>query len=215
MERFDLAKAVLGDSVTIAGKAYRVHTSFKWWLRFWEVATSIEDGDYSKCLFMFDGERPPLDSAYMTALCDFAQLPCPLPRGNGGVEYSSDDDDDDDVDGGGDGEDDDDDGIGWDSGEESVIDFGIDAMYIYAAFMQAYHIDLIDSDMHYYKFLALLRGLKNTRMNDIIEYRLFTPSSKPAEWELQMQKIKEAWALPRKPSAKEVKALDAFNAWLE
>ena len=44
------------------------------------------------------------------------------------------------------------------TGEESgdiVLDYDQDAPYIYAAFLEQYGIDLVDTRLHWYKFLAL------------------------------------------------------------
>ena len=54
-----------------------------------------------------------------------------------------------------------------------VVDYIIDADYIYAAFLEQYSIDLISSDMHWYKFQALFKGLHDTKLNEIIGYRLY------------------------------------------
>lgn len=61
-----------------------------------------------------------------------------------------------------------------DNGED-VLFYDIDGDYIYAAFMQAYHIDLISTDMHWHKFLALMNGLPDsTRLSAIMGYRAYT-----------------------------------------
>ena len=44
-------------------------------------------------------------------------------------------------------------------GGKKTIDFEQDGEFIYSAFMQKYGIDLIESDMHWHKWLALFRGL--------------------------------------------------------
>lgn len=54
-----------------------------------------------------------------------------------------------------------------------------DGEYIYASFMQAYHIDLIDTDMHWHKFKALFTSLpETTKMSAIMSYRSYEESNK-------------------------------------
>lgn len=55
---------------------------------------------------------------------------------------------------------------------EPVFDFGQDAGYIYAAFRQAYGIDLFRARLHWWEFVALFESLPdNTRMAQIINIR--------------------------------------------
>ena len=82
-------------------------------------------------------------------------------------------------------------------GGEKVVDYIIDADYIYAAFLEQYGIDLISSDMHWYRFLALFKGLHDTKLNEIIGYRLYEHTSgKKDDYVRQMEKLRSAWELP-------------------
>lgn len=53
-------------------------------------------------------------------------------------------------------------GIERESGGEKDFDYEQDAREIYAAFMQVYGIDLIETDMHYWRFSMLLDGVFST-----------------------------------------------------
>ena len=46
-----------------------------------------------------------------------------------------------------------------------------DEGYIFAAFMQQYHIDLSETDMHWWKYQALFRSLRDTKFTDIAGWR--------------------------------------------
>lgn len=99
------------------------------------------------------------------------------------------------------------------TGEESgdiVLDYDQDAPYIYAAFYEQYGIDLVDTRLHWYKFLALLHGLHDTELNRIIEARLWKPNGKNGEYEKQRQKQYEAWRLPQPEDNEPDEALDDF-----
>ena len=77
------------------------------------------------------------------------------------------------------------------------IDYTQDAALIYAAFMQAYHIDLrAERELHWWKFQALLSGLpSDTRLMEIINIRT-RPLPQPTKYnhgqiqELQRLKAK-------------------------
>lgn len=69
------------------------------------------------------------------------------------------------------------------SKKEPVMDFRQDWEYIYAAFRQAYGIDLYQElDLHYLLFSALLKSLpSNTRFAEIVEIRQ-TPIPHPTKY---------------------------------
>lgn len=66
------------------------------------------------------------------------------------------------------------------SSKDIAYDFSIDADYIFAAYYQQYHIDLSEVDMHWFKFLALFKALKDTVFNRIQEIRTQDLSDIPA-----------------------------------
>ncbi len=56
-----------------------------------------------------------------------------------------------------------------------VLDYMLDADYIYSAFMSQYGIDLLEiKELHWHKFLALFKGLKDDEMIcKIMSYRCY------------------------------------------
>lgn len=94
---------------------------------------------------------------------------------------------------------------------ESLLDMDIDADYIYAAFLQVYGIDLLEVDMHWHKFSALLGSLpQGTMLTDIIGYRGYKGNSKDPAYKERM-KLKSIWALPQPVSEEEKEAMEEFN----
>lgn len=93
---------------------------------------------------------------------------------------------------------------------EIVIDYDIDADYIYAAFMERYGIDLLTARLHWYSFNALLHGLHDTELNNIIAARLYKPSGKNTEYDKLKQKQYEAWRLPQPADNEPDEALEDF-----
>lgn len=81
----------------------------------------------------------------------------------------------------------------------NVMDFNVDANYIYASFMQAYGINLIEQQgkMHWKEFLALLDGLpNNTRIKEVMRIRSWKPSKNDsAEYKEQMKELQGFYAL--------------------
>lgn len=56
-------------------------------------------------------------------------------------------------------------------GSRRAYDVRYDGAYIYAAFYQQYGIDLVEMNMHWWKYRALFKGLKDTKFNDITGWR--------------------------------------------
>lgn len=95
---------------------------------------------------------------------------------------------------------------------ERALDYVIDEDLIYCAFMQQYGIDLKEVDLHWWKFQTLMRGLLDTKLNEIISYRLYTHTGKPDAYSREMERLKRAWALPEETDDKELRE---FNAMFE
>lgn len=92
------------------------------------------------------------------------------------------------------------------SDSPQVVDFKHDADYIYAAFLQAYGINLINADMHWFEFLALFRALpEETAMQKIISYRQYDGKDE------ELKKLKSIWEIPRELTEEEKEAGDYFE----
>lgn len=99
-----------------------------------------------------------------------------------------------------------------DANGEIVIDYDTDAELIYAAFMDCYGVDLYAEQLHWWKFLALLHGVHDCKLTDVIGYRLYTPDGKNDDYSKKLQKLREAWRLPQ-PADNEPD--EDFNAFIE
>lgn len=90
---------------------------------------------------------------------------------------------------------------------EQLVSFLFDAKYIYAAFMQAYGIDLIEQQgsLHWSKFSALLNALPdNTLMRQIIDIRKTDLSEiKDKDEKKRIKKLKQQFSLEGKGSPDE------------
>lgn len=180
----DLTKAKLPEAVKVDGSFFRVHTSFKYWLNFQAL---IADGkrEPKNFDFMYVKEKPTNRANGLLALIEFCNPPSVLPRKKRG-----------------------------DENDGSAVDYFIDADYIFAAFMEQYGIDLVESGLHWHKFLALFKGLHETKLNEIIGYRLWeNTSGKRDAYTRQMERLKTAWELPQE-SDEEDEDLKEFEALL-
>lgn len=183
----DLTKKVMPETIMVSGVSYKLKTDYQYWLTFALKLKHKNITDIADLYYLFDGKHPQgSDIETFKALHDFYAPPKALPRSVG-------------------------------SGSDSIIlDFELDADYIYAAFMEQYHIDLIspETHLHWYKFNALFDSLHNTKLNDIMSYRAYDSTDK-SSYEQQMTKLRQAWEIIKPLSDEEQKALDAFDAQLK
>lgn len=79
-----------------------------------------------------------------------------------------------------------------------ALDFQIDWPLIVAAYRQAYGIDLATAQMHWWEFVALLRGLPETcQLAQIMGYRVMEiPHNMSDEQKKFYRKMKSKYALP-------------------
>lgn len=79
-----------------------------------------------------------------------------------------------------------------------VYDFEHDADLIYSAFLDQYGVDLQVEDMHWWRFRALFRALKDdNKISKIIEYRAIDLSTvKNKEERKRLARLKSEYALP-------------------
>ena len=90
-----------------------------------------------------------------------------------------------------------------------ALDYEIDADYIYSAFISQYNIDLTEvEELHWHKFLALLKGLKDDEViSKIMSYRCYEKSD---EKKNIYEELKYAWQIER-ISEEEQAEIDKFS----
>ena len=97
------------------------------------------------------------------------------------------------------------------------MDFIQDGPLIYAAFMQAYGIDLVAEQgrMHWWKFSALLRGLpSDTRFMEVVQIRtkpMPAPTKHNAEERAQLARLKAEFALKLTAEEREQQMQDGLR----
>lgn len=162
------------ESLTIAGTEYEINTDYSVWLKF-EMLLSDEVEDSKATLLdikklIFKSEIPP-DRADEEATEKILWFyRCEKPEQKGG------------------------------GSAKKIFDYDYDDGYICAAFMEQYHIDLNETNLHWWKFHALMLSLsENTEFVKIMGYRAIDINSKmTAAQKAFYQKMKKHYKLPVK-----------------
>ena len=92
----------------------------------------------------------------------------------------------------------------------TVLDWEIDAELIYAAILGQYGIDLFETpDLHWHKFLAMIRGLnEQTKLREVMQYRAYKrETNKNVD---QYERLRSAWEI-RRMSSQEEQELEEFS----
>ena len=138
----------LPESVSIQGKSFPVKTDFKVWLKFHGIMTDKSKSPAAKfteavlCCFDSDSCKK-LPDSYEETLKLLFDFFAGMPKEKKGGKD-----------------------------KEKVFDFTEDAEYIFVSFFAEYGIDLSESKMHWYKFLALLGGLsEQSLLKRVIAWR--------------------------------------------
>lgn len=176
----DLTKRSLPNTVTVSGREFSVYTDFRLWLKFENSLKESGGKGTIPVSYLFVNEKPRFCN--VNELLKFSRPERPLPRTVRGT-----------------------------STDAIILDFQIDSDLIYAAFLQQYGIDLIEvPELHWHKFLALIHGLKGTKLDEVMMYRCYEKQhNKDID---PYEEMREAWAIERPLTPEEEEELEAFNA---
>lgn len=179
----DIRKHILPEEIEVDGALYAIHTDYTYFINFIEAMKNPE-AKVEDFNFMYaDQSNLPADLFKgVDRLSQFCYPKEELP--NVDEEEHS---------------------------HKRAFDYVTDSTMIYAAFMQVYHIDLIDTPLHWHKFLALFNNLSGTRLNEVMGYRGFDKSDKE-DYEHRMQRLQEMWELEEIITPEEEALNDKFNA---
>ena len=179
----DLTKKVLPSKIEIEGSYYPIHTDFQYFINLSLMLAKHEIKNVTDLDFMYIADKPADRQKGIAALISFAFPKRPLPRPMPG-------------------------------GTDAIVfDYEQDADLIFAAFWQQYRIDIMDPglNLHWYKFRAMLDGLQNTRLNEIMSYRAYNEADN-TDYKKSMQRLRNAWEIEMPLSDEEQAELDAFDA---
>ena len=138
----------LPETVIFGSKSYPIKTDFKVWLRFHGIITDRNKSPAEKftdaVLCCFDSEKcKKLPDNYEETMSVLFSFFAGMPKD-----------------------------VKTAKPVEKVFDFTQDSEYIFVSFLAEYGIDLSESSMHWYKFLALLGGLsESSQLKKAIAWR--------------------------------------------
>lgn len=94
------------------------------------------------------------------------------------------------------------------------MDFEQDFKYLVASFMSDYHINLVESNMHWYQFINLIQGFtENSVMNRVRDLRNYDLSEvKDQKQRNKIIKAQESVALKSELTQEEQEAIDEFES---
>lgn len=171
----------LPEDVEICGQTVPIDTSFRTGILFEEMIRDVTLDDVEKIQtaleLYFPGVRFPIDVVQEAVDRLFWFYRC-------GEESAETTDSNEDAEGG---------------STDPPFSYEYDADYIYAAFLQAYGIDLARHTLHWWQFRALFRALpEDTQIMKIIGYRTMKiPAKLPKEQKQHYQRMKRLYALPQ------------------
>lgn len=174
------------------GKEYPIHSDFREWIRFESLLTNADVPENLKffiALRLIFADNVPDDfHAAHEFVSWFYRGGKELPA-NGGSDISL--------------------------TSRRVYDLEYDSEYIFAAFLEQYGIDLSDiSYMHWWKFIALFKGLHDCKMTDIIGYRgAEITDDMPKSRQAFLMDMQEMFELP--VSLTEQRRIEAAKRFLE
>ncbi len=95
---------------------------------------------------------------------------------------------------------------------DPAYSFAQDAPYIYAAFREQYGIDLTETEMHWWKFMALFESLnEETKMSRIMYYRKASTHGLPKEKRAFLNEMKKLYKITDASVIGEKVSLEARN----
>ena len=180
----DLTKKSLPNTIRVKGKDFSIYTDFRVWMKFIiEANKALLNGKGFDVAFLFKNDMP--YRIDLQDLFEFANPKNPLPRNT----RQTDD-------------------------QVITLDYEIDSDLIYAAFKQQYNIDLIDvEELHWWKFLALLKGLNGTKLGDVMKWRNY---KKDTRQNVDVyEELRDAWEIQRELSEQEKLELEEFSKQFE
>lgn len=185
----DLRNSGLPSTIEVGGRSFFIYTDYRRWIDF-GAELREQSIDYDYLISFIDGTPPPIImfEELLEKLAEFYSLRSYAPHDLPAMDPNTPD----------------------------VIDFILDGEYIYGSILAYYGIDIIDIDyLHWYKFRAMIDCLKDTKINDIIEYRSYkTPPSKydPDREDRERKTIKAYWSLPIHKTEEDRKVEERFNS---
>lgn len=186
MKPFNILTCDLPETVTLFSKEYPVFTSFKNWIKIYEVLndeTLSDEKKTAKALSLcYKSELPPNVISAFLGMLTFL---------NRGAEFSA----------------------PQEKSEAPLFSFSGDADIIYASFLEKYGIDLLKEDMHWFKFCSLFSSLsQDNPFSAVMNIRTFDESKiKDPAKRRKIQKLKRKFGVEVKGKRREVDVAESLS----
>lgn len=97
------------------------------------------------------------------------------------------------------------------SNNKIAYDFEIDSELVYSAMYFRYGVELDKEKMHWFKFISLFKGLKDTELNDLMYYRTVDVSKLPKGQQPEMRKLQEKYRIRKLTSQRKKELVAVFG----
>lgn len=92
-----------------------------------------------------------------------------------------------------------------------AYDFEIDSDLIYASMFSQYGVEIDKERIHWFKFIAMFRCLKDTELNDLMYYRTVDISKLPKQQRADMRKLQDKYRIRKVTAQRKEELIACFG----
>ena len=92
-----------------------------------------------------------------------------------------------------------------------AYDFEIDSDLIYASMFSQYGVEIDKEKIHWFKFIAMFRCLKDTELNDLMYYRTVDISKLPKQQRADMRKLQDKYRIRKVTAQRKEELIACFG----
>lgn len=92
-----------------------------------------------------------------------------------------------------------------------AYDFEIDSDLIYASMFSQYGVEIDKEKMHWFKFIAMFKCLKDTELNDLMYYRTVDVSKLPKAQRADMRKLQDKYRIRKVTAQRKEELIACFG----
>ena len=92
-----------------------------------------------------------------------------------------------------------------------AYDFEIDSDLIYASMFSQYGVEIDKEKIHWFKFIAMFKCLKDTELNDLIYYRTVDISKLPKQQRADMRKLQDKYRIRKVTAQRKEELIACFG----
>ena len=93
-----------------------------------------------------------------------------------------------------------------------AYDFEVDSEIIYASMFSQYGVEIDKERIHWFKFISMFRGLKDTQLNDLMYYRTVDVSKLPKNQRTEMRKLQEKYRVRKVTAQRKEELIACFGS---